>query len=164
MSLKKRQPQTKFTLDGQEYVAQLYSPTFGLTLHYRLIALLGEPLIKAMGVVKGAGIKGVADLANLDPEKLDLSALSDAVALVFGKLPPDQFTELVKEILSNTFLSPSLTAVTDEFESHFAGQYGHLFKLVVKTLGVQFPDFLSVIAKRSSAASAASASSGEAMK
>lgn len=132
-------------IDGEKYIVQLYGPTFGLTLYAKLIRLLGEPLVKLMSSFKGQ------DLKSVRADELDFDAIGEAFKSLFLQLRDDEFVPLIQEILSATFVLPSRDPVNAQFESLFMGRYTHVFKLVAKTLGVQYPDFLSVIGKRPNA-------------
>lgn len=144
----KLQPQQKVTVDEQEYVVQLYSPTFGLTLYAKLLRLLGQPLVKLIGMVKG-GEK--LDILNLDTKDINFDAAGESLQMLFAQLGDDELAPLLKDVLSQTYFSPSLEQVGAQFETAFAGRYMHLFKLTAKTLGVQYADFLSGIVKRKNA-------------
>jgi hypothetical protein len=149
--------QTDILVDDEKYVVQLYSPTFGLTLYAKLVRLLGDPVTKLMRMVP----RGTAPSALLEFEMgagaFDTDAIGSAIQSLFINLREEDFAPLLKEILSETRL-PTLDPVTSQFETRFAGRYVHLFKLVAKTLGVQYKDFLSGIVKQASVVSAAAAS------
>lgn len=153
------QPQKEITVDGEKYIVQLYAPTFGLTLHAKLLDLVSGSLAKLFGMFKGLKGKSVADLVSggLAWDDLDMDALGDSVAMLFGKLKPEEVAPLMLEILSCTFYEKTKQPVVATFESDFAGRYLHLYKLVGKTVGVQYADFLSGVVKRTNAASAARA-------
>lgn len=156
--------QKDISIDGEKYVVQLYSPTFGLTLYAKLLRLLGEPVVKLLGMYSKTKDASGGDLLDVDLANLDTDSIGEALQSLFLNLKDDQFAPLLKEILSETRFSPSLDPVSSRFEETFAGQYLHLFKLVAQTLGVQYADFLSVFAKRARAASAAAASRAVAQK
>lgn len=150
------QPQKEIHVDGVKYIVQLYEPEFGLTLYAKLIRRLGEPLIKVFGMLKEG-----KDFKSATAEDIDMTKASDVLESLFSHISEDDFVPLIKEILSSTFQTgPGLhgVAVVDNFSTLFMGKYNHVFKLVAKTLGVQYPDFLSVIAKRSKGVSIASGS------
>lgn len=166
--LPKLQPSQDITIDGEKYVVQLYDPDTGLTLYARLLAILGQPLVKMLGMFKNTGSKDgkspdIKEMlkAGLNFDDIDIDAAGDAIGTLFMKMKPEEFVPLIKEILCCTFQKSSLTPVNDVFSAVFVGRYNHVFKLTAKTLGVQFPDFLSAIAKRANAAKSASASTKE---
>lgn len=152
----KLQPQKEVTVDGQKYIVQLYSPDFGLTLYAKLLRLLGQPIVKLIGMVKGANLDNLADF---DLNELDTDAAGEALQSLFSNLKDEEFVPLIKEILSETYTHPGLELVNgDEFNRLFSGKYLHLFKLTAQTLGVQYADFLSGIVKRAPVAKIALAS------
>lgn len=153
----KLQPQHTINVDGTEYIVQLYGVTFGLTLYAKLIRLLGEPVVKLIGMAKNQ-VNGPTDIMNLDLSTLNTDAAGEAIASLFTQLKDEDLASILKEVLSNTFFSPSLEAVGSQWETAFTGKYLHLFKLTARTLGVQYGDFLSGIKKPKTAAPAALAS------
>lgn len=153
--LQKLQPQTKVNVEGEQYIVQLYSPSVGLTLYAKLVRLLGEPLLKLVSKIDFSKIKDVKTLDDISA--IDLDGVGDAIGVLFSKLKDDEFVPLLQEILSSTF-TKEMRPVNEDFEVTFAGHYNHVFKLVAKTLGAQYPNFLSGIVKRSTAAKSASVS------
>lgn len=146
------QPRNEITVDDQNYVVQLYSPTYGLELYAKLLRLLGQPVVKLIGSLKGIDFSKPAGLLDFDLADLDTDAAGEALQALFANLKDDEFVPLIKSILSQTYNSPSLDPVSARFETQFAGKYLHLFKLTAKTLGVQYQDFLSGLVKRASVA------------
>lgn len=160
----KVQAQKEITIDGDKYIVQLYGPTYGFVLYSKLLRLLGEPIVKLIGIVKGKDLNAMEDLLSLDLGDLNIDAAGEALQSLFSKLKDDELPELLKAILSQTFFVPSLEPVVDTFETAFAGRYLHVFKLAAKTLGVQYADFLSGLVKRTNAVKGGAASGPKAME
>lgn len=159
------QPQTDIEIDGIKYVVQLYGPTFGTTLWAKLLSILGEPFIKVVATFKSSGTTTVESaLTTLDVNSLNLDEIGEALQSLFSHMRPDEVVPLMKEILSSTFFKETLEPVGSRFETAFAGKYLHLFKLVGKTVGVQYADFLSGLKKRANAGKGVTASAPKAVK
>jgi hypothetical protein len=156
--MQKLQQQVEVTVDGEAYVVQLYGPTYGLRLWSKLLRLMGEPLVKLVSMFKNQKIGSAADIMGFDLSKLDTDAAASALQTLFAGLRDDEFPDLVKEILSSTYFKQGLSPVGDQFENHFSGRYLHLFKLVAKTLAVQYADFFAGLGKRKNAGAGGSAS------
>lgn len=154
--LPKLQPQKDIVVDGQKYVVQLYPPTVGLVLYAKLLRLLGEPIVKFIGSFGKDAFKKEA--IKLDLDGVDFEVVGQALSSLLSKIGDDDVVPLIQEILHGTFVYETKTAVNEQFETLFMGRYNHVFKLVAKTIGAQYPDFLSVLGKRASAAKLASAS------
>lgn len=155
MEAQQLQPSSLIVVDKTQYKVQFYDPELGLTLYAKLIKTLGPPLIKMFSTFKGKSLDGIM---NLDTKDLDFDVLGDAVQSIFMQLSPEEVTPLVKEILGSTFDGKTNVNVVEDFSVRFMGKYSHLFKLVGKTLGAQYPDFLGGILKRMNAAKSGSAS------
>lgn len=154
MNQNRIQPQKEIEVDGVKYIVQLYEPEFGLTLYAKLVRRLGEPLIKLFTTMKGG-----KDFKEMTADDVDLSGIGNVLESLFENVKEEEFVPLIKEILSSTFQTGEHfhgTPVNDNFSTLFMGKYNHVFKLVAKTLGAQYPDFLSGIAKRSKGVSVAS--------
>lgn len=147
------QPQKEIVVDQVKYIVQLYGPTFGFTLYAKLLRLLGQPVVKLIMAMKDK------DLATLDPKDLDFDQIGNALESLFSNLKDDELVPLIQEILSQTYNAGTYNKVNDTFETQFLGKYSHVFKLTAKTLGVQYPDFLSGIVKRMSAGKGVQATS-----
>lgn len=158
--LQKLQPTKEINVDGVKYIVQLYAPSFGLMLHAKLLRLLGEPFVKLFGMLKGGKNFDVKALLAGDLSGLNIDAAGEALGLLFEKVKEDEIFPLIQEILSGTLLSTK-QPVNEVFETHLMGRYGHIYKLVAKSLGAQYPDFLSGLAKRVSAAKSSPASESE---
>lgn len=150
------QAQKEIEVDGDKYIVQFYGPTFGLELHARLMSLLGQPLVKLFESFKGKSMKDI--LAKND---LDFDSLAESLQMIFAKIEPKELPGLIQEVLSSTFFSSTKSPVSETFETAFQGRYLHIYKLVVKTLGVQYADFFAGLRKRANAAKGVTASAGK---
>lgn len=125
------------SVDGKNYTVVPYSTTGGLRLLTKLTAILGEPVIK---VIKALPEGDLREVLSKNIKEINLDEVANGVAALFAKINEDQAETLIKEILQNTLYQNS--DVVSIFETHFQGEYRHLFKVVFKTLEAQYGDFL----------------------
>lgn len=125
-------------VDEVTYTVQPYVATTGMILFTKILSLAGEPLLKAaISLMQGEG----KDLSTLKKSlEQDIDKIIPAFTELCSKLQPHTLDHLFKEILVGTILVNQ--SVVTVYDTHFAGRYLHLFKVVAKTLGVQYGDFL----------------------
>lgn len=145
------QQQVKIGVDGEDYMVQLFTPSKGLKLWTKLVRLLGVSAIKLFQSFKSTGGKSASDFLSVDLGSIDFDAVADSLQGLFAQLSDDQMVELIKEVLGETYAG--LRPVTEDFDQRFMGRYKHVFKLVGKTIAVQYGDFISGLAKRPSVVS-----------
>lgn len=127
--------QKEIIVDGKSYFYLMYPPKDGRALLFKLLKLLGEPLLM---LISSSGVEA----KNLLEQKIDGSVLGQALRSVLEKLDADEFELLFQKILSTTMLKDngSLRNISPEID--FQGQYLHQFKLLQAVLQGQFADFL----------------------
>lgn len=113
------------TVDDKRYSVTQFSATKGTKILTRLTMLLGEPLSVFMA----------------DQEADAQKVLPVAISALCARLDEDVVVNTLKELMDG---------VRDEngpiqFDTHFAGRFGHMFKLLPKILEVQYGDFLGVL-------------------
>jgi len=133
------------SIDSMQYRIEPYITSRGLILIKNLTALVGEPLIKMVAALpKGSDVKslqsGSVNFTDLD---INIEVIASALSTAFSKLDDATTEKLFRDILMNTFHGNQSCA--DKFDTHFQGQYRHLFRVVVKTLEAQYGDFLGEI-------------------
>lgn len=144
------QPNQKIQVDDKFYTVQLYNPEYGLTLWATLLRLVGPSIVSMISSMKGS-VGGKLDLSKLTVSDMDFEKIGDSVMTLLNNVPPEDLVPLMKKILQGTYMTekdyhndPVVEKMNDPV---FQGKYKHLFKLTAKVLGVQYPDFLSVIGK-----------------
>ena len=124
-----------FELDGMQYKSTQYGATKGIKLLTKLSKLFAKP-IAVLSVGGGLDAKLTPDL------------IGSALDGVLTELNEDEFDLLIKRVLETTQTQNNDTWVPitgNYFDVHFAGKYGHMFKLLKEVLGFQYNDFLSGI-------------------
>jgi hypothetical protein len=122
------------TVDGAEYKLHLFSPTRALKLSARLAKFIGEP------------IAAMASAAGDEARSLDV--LPIAVKSLLNNLHEDEVIGLLKDLIAcATHENKSIN-----FDLHFEGALGRLFKLSTEIIKYQFSDFFAVIGQAITAA------------
>ena len=122
-------------VDGESYKVTQFSASKGMKLLTRLIKILGEPM--------------ASFFSNPDAEQE--MAFQVALAALSDKLDEDVVLATVKELIDS--LSDGDGQIS--FDTHFAGRFGHLFKVLGKILEVQYGDFFGVLVAKGSGVQAA---------
>jgi hypothetical protein len=136
-------PSVPFTVGNETYTVQHFYTTAGLNLLTEIVGLLGEPMASLIGKLKGMS-KGAAKFSDLDISDDDAA---NAISRFVANLKPETVENLFKRILSHTIINAQgSTSCAEAFDTHFQGRYMHLFKVVWKSLGVQYGDFSSALA------------------
>lgn len=133
------------SIDNKQYRIEPYITSRGLRLLKTLTGLVGEPAVRLMATLpKGTDVvalkNGTASILEVD---INLEKAAEILSASLVKLDDNTTEQLFKDVLQNTFHNN--TSCAEKFDSHFQGEYLHLFKVVVKTLEAQFGDFLSAI-------------------
>lgn len=115
-------------IDGKNYSFQQFSATKGTRLLARVMRIIGEP----MGFLAGALNK------TASPE-----LIGKAVKALTEKLDEDTVERTVKDLLEGARCEGKPVV----FDIHFAGQYGHLFRVVKAAMEAQFGDFFDALAE-----------------
>lgn len=134
---------TTFQLDGETYTVSPYMTSTGMKLLTELVLILGKPLVQLIIRVKEAAAGG--SLKDLLEQDVDPATVDAVMTALYERLSPEAVDSLIKRILDQTFVGSTSTKVTEGFDTRFQGKYLHVFKLVFKTLGVQYGDFLGVL-------------------
>jgi hypothetical protein len=121
----------QIVVDGATYSVTQFSATKGMKLLTRLTKILGEPMSVFMSD------------ENADAQKV----LPVAIAALSERLEEDMVVQTVKELMDGVRDSDGPI----QFDTHFAGKFGHLFKLLAKILEVQYGDFFGALIAKGSA-------------
>ena len=131
-------------IDGKEYRIEQYLTTRGFLILKNLTALLGEPLVRLIAAIPKDAMKdGKFSVGAFLATEAPLEKFGAIFSNALSKLSDEDAEKLMKDILVQTFHGN--TQVTEKFETHFQGDYGHLFRVIAKTLEVQYGDFLGAI-------------------
>lgn len=134
------------TIDS--YIFEFYhlSPKVALRVLARLAKMVGEPIGSVVDVVvKGAGGKlSLASIMQIDTSTLPPDLIKNAVSALVNRLDEDEILQTVETLLERVMTQgpedkgPRRTL----FENDFTGKLPLLFKVIAKSLEVNFGDFL----------------------
>lgn len=122
-------------IDGVRYTTTQYPATGGHKLLIRLAKVAGGPLVSVMSA-GGLGADVTPDL------------IAKAIDSLMGAVDEDMVDKLVKDALATTEVmeDSGRKALIACFDIHFAGRYGHLYKVLKEVLAFQYGDFFGAIA------------------
>ena len=126
-------------IDGVKYFTTQYPATKGHKLLIRLVKMLGKSVTSAMSV---AG-------ENILDAKINGELIGAAIEPLLESLDENTADKLVKDILETTDVidEKGKTSLLTAFDVHFAGRYGHLYKVLKEVLAFQYGNFFGVIAE-----------------
>lgn len=119
--------QKDITIDGESYKVHTMQPEKAFLWMARLTKLIGEPITH---MAKGNASEDGA-----------VEALPRAVGALMSRLDEREVLEFAKVMISTV----SQGAKFLDFNEHFQGRLGHLFKVFVAATEVQFSDFFAEI-------------------
>lgn len=128
------------SIDGVEYTVTTFPARRGFQLKIALLKRLAPGLagvIGAIGRKGGVDFRGILDL-DIKPDQI-----ARGVAELFSGTTPEDALDLVMQLLSDTRrggreITPEL------FDSEFAGDYGHLYKVLAFVVDVNWGKMLRV--------------------
>lgn len=122
-------------IDGKSYEFAQFPAQQSLKNLTRLSKLIGEPLslLIALGSKQEEGEQAVSDG----------EILGKAAKALFDKMDSNEVISLIMEFTSGTACLCDGKKVN--FDLHYQGKIGHLFKVFVASLEVQYKDFLQEI-------------------
>ena len=114
---------TKKTIDGVEYSVTLFPAGPGFQLLFELKEVLGDSMTSLLG-----------------------QNVESLVSKIGGDLSKAEILDFVIRLLEFTFVSGRTQPIDrDFFNSHFAGKYGHLMKVLSFVVEVNFSDFFDEV-------------------
>lgn len=116
------------TIDDQAFNIALLMPSKAFELGAKLLKLVGEP-VAALAISKGE-----ADFQQ---------ALPMAVRALTSNMDNKDTLALIKLL----FQTVSIDGKMINFEEYFQGRMGHMFKVLVAVVNVQFSDFFQGVAE-----------------
>src|SRR5690606_21600658 len=122
--------------DGKVYTINPYLTTQGMKLLTDIVILAGEPLITLAVQLKSH--KGPISEADITPEQVQKVMLG-----LTARMSSDSIDLLFKRILEGTLITSQ--KCSDVYDTHFIGDYMHLFKVVAITLKEQCVGLLGVL-------------------
>lgn len=121
-----------------EYICALYDATKSLEILTRISKHVGEPLGRLFG---GSAEEGKGLDARLE------EVLPGVLKALADRLDKTETVALVKDILDCLQLKgPEITAKVN-FNDHFKGRLGHMFKMVMEVLKYQYGDLGNVFSE-----------------
>lgn len=118
----------KVEVDGVTYTLQKFTARKGLGMLTRLFKLIGEP----MSAFAAAMDKDIGEV------------IPQAVKALVERMDETATITLIEDILKGVTIGGGSQQPT--LDTHFQGELGHLFKLLMKALEFQYGDFLSALA------------------
>src|SRR3990172_1744537 len=103
------------TIEGEDYEIEQFASTKSLRILTALIKLIGEPIGLAVGLKD----------QKLNPDQ-ESKIIGAAVRALCDRLDEDKIIILIKELIDST----RTNGAKINFEIHFQGRIGHLFKLI----------------------------------
>jgi hypothetical protein len=125
-------------IDGKRYQFSQLNTTPSLRLFKRLVAVLGEPMIRGF-----KSLEKKSDTESLIDQKINFDVLADAAKTLIGNLDKDDPIEIIKELIGDGRLLCDNKNI--QFETHYAGQLPHMFKVLTAALEVQYGNFLPAL-------------------
>lgn len=131
-----RKQQTK-TIDGMTFTVQQLPAMRAQRLKPRIVSILAGPAAK-IGTVLG-GARRLEDL--------DLGALAGAFDALAGKLSPDEYEAVTRELLETTLVQqgPNLIPLLPVFDDIMAGRTLTVDKLLLFAVEVNYGDFFDAL-------------------
>ena len=124
------------TIDGKKYEFEQFGAKHSLRIMARLTKIMGEPLAMAIGALsnkeKGASAKSILD------RQIDGDILGKAVKALVERLDEDTVIDLMEELTAKSTLCDGKKI---DFNAHYTGDIGHLFKVAYAALEVQYGNF-----------------------
>jgi len=120
----------KKVIDGETYGFQQFGAKQALKVLTRLTKIVGEPMALAFTAAKGEG--------KLSTRDIDPDILASAVRALMERLDEDNVVDLVETLTASHLLCNGKQIV---FDVHYEGKLGHLFKVLMAALEVQYGNF-----------------------
>jgi hypothetical protein len=129
------------TIDDRVYDFYQVSPKIALKVLTRVTKLLGEPLGVLGGQLAGSKKDGIAALLDQDTSEL----LPKAMNMFIARLDENEVQQMIDWLLQPVHVQTPDDKGTRQimFERDFQGKIGHLMKVVLAALEVNFADFFS---------------------
>lgn len=129
-------------IDGINYTTTKFAATDGIIIAPMLVALLGEKLMALLFSIGGEGVEALHENPRVIGPILANIGLQIAKRRADGEENP---AEVLKDMLQQTTCDAirigSTTVkgnVHEHFDTHFAGEYGHLIKVVAWVGSINF--------------------------
>lgn len=120
-------------IDGIAYVCSQFPATKGLKMLHRVGRFISGPLSALAGDLKPGQKVSALDMST--------ESLGKAIEAFFDSCDENTFENTVKDLLTST----TREGRPINFDIDFAGQLGHLMKVLAFVLEVNFKDFFSGI-------------------
>jgi hypothetical protein len=124
------------TIDGSEYTVQQLPAMKAQRLFVKIAGILSPAVSR---LANGRKITSIADL--------NLSVVGDALGVLGDRLTPDEYENIVRQLLYSVTrkdLDGKLQDISKSFDIEFAGEMVTVLKLVRFAFEVNYGDFFSV--------------------
>ena len=122
----------KKTIDNQEYEFGQFPATGSLKILTRLAKIVGDPL----GMFATAF--GSDPKKNFLDQNISGDVINKAVKILVSNLDENEVIDIVKALMSQVLCEGKPIV---NFDVHFQGRLGHLFKVIKACIEVQYSDF-----------------------
>lgn len=127
----------KKIIDGSEYEFQQFGAKQSLKLLTRVLKIIGEPMALSVEAFEGEG--------KLLDRKISGKGLALAAKALTERLDQDEVVDLLTQFCSHPACLCDGKQV--EFNTHYEGRLGHLFKVFQAALEVQYQDFFGALSE-----------------
>lgn len=125
---------TEIFVDDIKYSCTQYPAEKGLRLFTRLSKIVAGPIAMITAGEKGLDV----DISS--------NVFGAAIKELMGNIDEEKVIVLIRDLLSSTDIIMDNGRKSFDFNTHFAGNYGHLFKLLKEVITFQFGDVVSFLA------------------
>lgn len=127
----------KSEIDGEKYQVGDWPVDKATGMLTKLVKLLGEPIAMVLlGAIKDQ--KEGESLMDMDVEKLKGDVIASAFKGLASRLDEREVQQMFREFTTDILHSGKKV----DYDAHFMGRIGHLFRVSVFVLRHQYSDFL----------------------
>lgn len=119
-------------INGRVYEAYLLSATRGNEIFVILVKVLGPAISSAINITNLSKFKESKDMLDIN---LDIPSI---LKILVDNLKVDEYMDVVKTLTGTCTCDGSRI----EFDGHFRGRYGEMFKVLAWTIKINFEDIL----------------------
>lgn len=127
-------------IDGKTYEFSQFGAKLGVRTLIKISKIVGKPMGIAFGSIEtGDGKQKPSSLLDMSYDKGMLAAAIEALT---ERMDESEIEELLILLTSTTCLCDGAKI---DFNGHYAGKYGHLFKVLRAALEVQYGNFFDAL-------------------
>jgi len=128
-------------IDGKNYSFGYWQVDPAIERLTLFVEIFGSSL--ATFLIGGAKAAQEQDNKALDTEVTELDFIKEGIESLIPRLKEDKVKKLVKDFQQNLMCDNK--KVSDNYNEHYKGQLGHMFKVIAAQARYQFADFLGLI-------------------